>query len=221
MSLMDRIWKGLMYIICIQQVGVDTIRWLSVLQYFLIPFIENRPDLFSHTSCIFSSLKQCLRLKENSTCGKCWPDSKFHNYKHEIPSKSDPSLLVCPHLSMSAGMFSFTLRANCRKLFFLKSFLLVFLLGDISALHSHHLHPGVPAEYLCSFPALCPSTLTITSRLCPLPSCLYPQPSPQWRRGYLSFLCTQDVNWEFKQKSVSLTSGQYPCHHAAPQQSEG
>lgn len=210
-----------MYIICIQQVGVDTIRWLSVLQYFLIPFIENRPDLFSHTSCIFSSLKQCLRLKENSTCGKCWPDSKFHNYKHEIPSKSDPSLLVCPHLSMSAGMFSFTLRTNCRKLFLKKAICLfsswgIFLLCIVTT--SIQVFP----QNICAPSLRCvprPSRSHPVFAL--LPSCLYPQPSPQWRRGYLSFLCTQDVNWEFKQKSVSLTSGQCPCHHAAPQQSEG
>lgn len=200
------------YILCIQQVEVDTIRWLSVLQYFVSLLIDDRADLFGHASCIcfhLRSITLCLRFQEKLTLWQMLAWLKVPYCEHEIPSKPDPSLLVCPHISMSAGMVCFNHELTAGKI--LQSYLLVFLLGDISALHSYPLPASVPAEFLCVRPSAVlsdPHTAHHIQSLLFFTAVLTPGHHPA---GVVvspmksTFPCTQDGNWEFRQESLSLT----------------
>lgn len=96
------------------------------------------------------------------------------------------------------------------------SFINCYLLGDISALHCYPLHASFPTEDLCVLPSAVFSDPHVAHHIQSLPfliAVFTPSHHPSGVVMKSTFPCTQ--NWEFKQKSVSLASGQCFCQHAA------
>lgn len=211
MGLMNVTLKDLLYNYIYLTTGIHTIRWLSVLQYFLSLLIDNRPDLLSQTNHIFffnKATHSAFGSRENSSCGKCWPQTLNMKFLRIWSLTFGLSFYV----SITRYVLSFQRELTILNLF--KE-----LLGCIPP-------RGCLVCIVTTYMCVLPQNICAHCLLCvPWPSCTplhpvsallhrHPQTQPSsYRLGYLP----QEIHisLDFRYKSVSVTSGQYPCHHTA------